>query len=335
MNETLSSDRHQQGGALVVSSAAPTGALSVFGSVDNFATAQRMAKALASSTLVPSAYQGEAGMGNCLIAMEVASRTGASVLAVMQSLNVIEGRPGWSSQYVIAAINTCGRFAPLRFDMQDAGEKTVQYEYWSGPRGQREKKTGQQKLQDKQCIAWTVERGILLPPNVRTLDQAREANVPVIEGPPVTFEIAVREGWWHRSGSKWQTMPDLMLTYRAAAFFGRIHAPDVLMGMHTADEVEDIIDVTPRPVNDNVPPAATPKPAAPAAATIDGEATPAASEPRAPHPAAAAAKRAKKQAAEPAPSAPAPAAAAAEKQPQADAQPPAQQEGGQESGEFF
>lgn len=225
---------------------ANNGALSVFASVDNFANAQRMAKALASSTLVPEAYRGEAGMGNCLIAMEVASTHRASVLAVMQSLNVIEGRPSWSSQYVIAAINSCGRFAPLRFDFKDGGTKKVPYTYWDGPRNNREKKTGQQELIDKRCIAWTVERGIILPPNVRTLDQAKAADVPVIEGPPVSYEIAVMEGWWHRGGSKWQTMPELMLTYRAGAFFGRIHAPDVLMGMHTEDEMRDIIDVTPK-----------------------------------------------------------------------------------------
>ena len=35
-------------------------------------------------------------------------------------------------------------------------------------------------------------------------------------------------------------MPDLMLRYRAATFFGRLYAPDLLMGMQTADESMDI-----------------------------------------------------------------------------------------------
>ena len=35
-------------------------------------------------------------------------------------------------------------------------------------------------------------------------------------------------------------MPELMLRYRAATFFGRLYAPDILMGMRTAEELGDI-----------------------------------------------------------------------------------------------
>jgi hypothetical protein len=57
--------------------------------------------------------------------------------------------------------------------------------------------------------------------------------------------MAVIEGWFSKSGSKWQTMPDLMLRYRAATFFCRLYAPEVTMGFQTAEEVQDVIDVTP------------------------------------------------------------------------------------------
>ena len=43
-------------------------------------------------------------------------------------------------------------------------------------------------------------------------------------------------------------MPELMLHYRAASFFGGLYAPEVLMGMQTTEEVNDIgiqKDVTP------------------------------------------------------------------------------------------
>jgi hypothetical protein len=59
--------------------------------------------------------------------------------------------------------------------------------------------------------------------------------------------MAKREGWYSRRDkygnetSKWQTMPELMLRYRAAAFFGRLYAPEILMGMQANDEVEDIV----------------------------------------------------------------------------------------------
>ena len=52
--------------------------------------------------------------------------------------------------------------------------------------------------------------------------------------------MAKKEGWHGRKGSKWQTLPDLMLRYRSAAFFARLYAADLVLGMHTTDEAEDI-----------------------------------------------------------------------------------------------
>lgn len=247
------------GGGQTVSVQQPSGTLSAFSSIEAFENGQRMAKALAASAFVPEAYRGDGGIGNCLIAMEVASRTGASILAVVQNLDVIEGRPGWRSQFIIAAINSCGRFSPLRYDLRDAGRKSLEYEFWSGPKGNRSKQRGKMDLADRECIAWTTERGFVLPPNIRTLDQARTAELPVLESPPVSLSMAVNEGWYHRTGSKWQTMPELMLRYRAAAFFGRLYAPDILMGMSTAEEVEDIRAHTATPIDAQVLEAQTPR----------------------------------------------------------------------------
>ena len=75
--------------------------LLAFSSIENFEKAQRMAKALSTSELVPAMYKGEKGIANCLIAMEVSARTGSSILAVVQNLNVIQGRPSWSSSGVV------------------------------------------------------------------------------------------------------------------------------------------------------------------------------------------------------------------------------------------
>lgn len=49
----------------------------------------------------------------------------------------------------------------------------------------------------------------------------------------------MQKGWFSKDGSKWRTMPELMLRYRAASFFGRLYAPDILYGMQTTEEVED------------------------------------------------------------------------------------------------
>jgi len=62
----------------------------------------------------------------------------------------------------------------------------------------------------------------------------------VVEGPPVSMQMAQDEGWSTKAGSKWKTMPDLMLRYRSAAFFARTVAPEVAMGMHTPEEVSDM-----------------------------------------------------------------------------------------------
>ena len=74
-----------------------------------------------------------------------------------------------------------------------------------------------------------------------------KATGDLIEGPAVSMGMAKAEGWSTKNGSKWLTMPELMLRYRAAAFFARLYAPDITLGMQTAEEVQDIeIDVTPR-----------------------------------------------------------------------------------------
>ena len=43
-------------------------------------------------------------------------------------------------------------------------------------------------------------------------------------------------------------MPELMMRYRAAAFFGRLYAPEITMGMHSVEEIIDIQHEEPSPV---------------------------------------------------------------------------------------
>lgn len=60
----------------------------------------------------------------------------------------------------------------------------------------------------------------------------------VIEGTEVTIGMAKAEGW--TSNKKWINMPELMLAYRAAAFFARVYCPEILMGVAVEGEIEDI-----------------------------------------------------------------------------------------------
>lgn len=172
-----------------------------FGSLQSFELIQRAAKLLASSSLIPKEYQ--QNIPNCVIALNMAQRLGADPLMVMQNLYVVHGRPGWSSQFLIASFNQCGRFSAMRFEFFGDRNK----DYWG-------------------CRAWAIEKDT----DTR------------IEGADVTIAIAKSEGWYGRNGSKWKNMPQQMLMYRAASWFVRAYAPEISMGLQTAEEIHDVFD---------------------------------------------------------------------------------------------
>lgn len=204
---------------------------------------QRVAKALSASTLVPVQYRAfvekkergkvvghetnGAGLPNCIVALNMAQRMNADPLMVMQNLYVIEGRPSWSSQFIIAAINSCGRFSPLRFDLSEPGkEEEVSYEVPVWTNGNKSMQKRKAKVVHRTCTAWVIEK--------ETGDR--------LDGPTVSMQMAIDEGWLTKNGSKWLTMPDVMLRYRAASLLGRLYAPELLMGLQTVEEVADYIE---------------------------------------------------------------------------------------------
>lgn len=172
-----------------------------FSDLASFELLQRAAKLLASATLVPETYRGN--LPDCVIALNMAQRIGADPLMVMQNLHIVKGKPGWSSQFLIATFNQCGRFSSLRYK-------------WSGEKGK----------DSWGCRAWAVEKGT----NER------------IEGAEVTMALAKAEQWIDKSGSKWKTMPEQMLMYRAASWFIRAYAPEIAMGLQTTEELVDVYD---------------------------------------------------------------------------------------------
>jgi len=227
-----------------------------FGTLQSFELMQRAAKLLANSTLVPPAYrffieernggfkENHAALSNCVVALNMSQRMGADPLMVMQNLYIVEGRPAWSSQYIIAAINNCGRYSPLRFDLSEPGpEQEVEYQVveWRRPspntKAERTVITKKIKIRNQTCRAWAIEK------------ETKER----LESPVVSIEMAVKEGWFGKNGSKWQTMQEVMLRYRAASFFGKIYAPELLMGLQTAEEAADIIDIVEEPRVSPVP----------------------------------------------------------------------------------
>lgn len=173
-----------------------SGMMSIFADPHTFAAAMQMADALSKSTIIPRDYQGNPS--NCLIAVEMSARMNASPMMVMQHLFVVNGRPAWSSQWIVAMINQSRKY-----------KTELQYEFGNAPEDG-----------GLSCYAWAIDQ------------QGHR-----VEGPKITMKMAEAEGWLNKNGSKWKTMPQVMIQYRAASFFGRKNCPDMIMGIYSREEV--------------------------------------------------------------------------------------------------
>lgn len=208
----------------------------------------RVANMLCSSSLVPVAYRkvkeikeygqvtgwedNPAALANCAVALNMAHRMNADPLLIMQNLHIIEGRPSWSSPFIIASINSCGRYNSLDYELSAPGEP-VEVEY-SATEWINKKKTEVKKtvtVRHQTCVAYTTEK----------------STGKRLESPLISIQIAIDEGWLTKKGSKWQTMPELMLRYRCASFFGRLYAPELLMGLQSTEELEDFMPSSQQP----------------------------------------------------------------------------------------
>ena len=189
----------------------------------NLEDAQRAAMMLCSSDLVPEMYRiggrmsggaqqtREKAVANCLIALDMSQRMNANPLMIMQNLYIVQGKPGWSSSFLISTVNTCGRYKPLRFKKGVEGEVEL----------------AGKKVPNWTCTAYTSEKG----------------SDDVLEGATISMAMAKAEGWTAKNGSKWLTMPEQMLMYRAASFWVRTYAPELSNGMKTAEEWQDAVVV--------------------------------------------------------------------------------------------
>ena len=138
---------------------------------------------------------------DCAIAVDIANRMGVSPMFVMQNLWVVRGIPSWSGQACMGIIKGSGRYKNVKYNM-----------------------TGDKDKDSWGCYVSAIE--------VATGEE--------IQGAEVTIGTAKKEGWYGKSGSKWQTLPEMMLRYRAATFFARLYCPNELMGFKVEGEVEDV-----------------------------------------------------------------------------------------------
>ena len=228
----------------------------------------------AKSDFIPDHFKNRPN--NCFIAVEIATRLRMSELMVMQNLGVVHGKLGFAGQFVIGAINAAKIFDDrLRFQIQSANA--------AGNLVDNSDASAFDKTFTIRAYALTKGKAVV--------------------GPWIDWNVVASEGWDIdkplRDGggtirSKWNTMPDLMFRYRAASWFGRTVCPEVLLGLQTVEEIEDVVGQEETPRNEQQPVrtgmrSATPQPARPAAPTpAQPQAAPAPVQQAAPQPAPAA-----------------------------------------------
>lgn len=198
-----------------------------------FDLAQRTAKLMAASTFVPTSYKDS--VPNCFIAQEIARRLDINVLMVMQNLYIPPGGiPAWKSQFLVAMAN------PFLVGPMD----------WEITVLKPEKVSVEVKVTRDRAEGGKLERWDMPNISVRAYGTFR-SDGKVRYGTPATTTMAVMEGWTRNP--KYQSMPELMMSWRAAAFFVRAYFPDRLFGFYTEDEIdqdkriEQAIKINPAP----------------------------------------------------------------------------------------
>lgn len=185
----------------------------IINTMNNYKDNWNMAVQLSKSDLVPDTFKNKPE--NCVIALGIAQQTNLPPYTIMNNLNIVRGRASFSGSFCKTLVERTGKY--LSLDIKYFGEK------------------------GKDTFGAYMEA-------VR-----KDGNI--IKGPEVTIDMAKKEGWYSKKDkygketSKWTTMPDLMLAYRATAFFARVYEPSALNGVYTTDELEDIYSA-PREVED-------------------------------------------------------------------------------------
>lgn len=161
----------------------------------------KTAQRFANSGIVPTIFRGKPD--DCFIALQMAARMKADPMMLMSAAYIVHGKLGFESKLATGLINQSGLMLG-RMKFRTRGEDP--------------------KAEDYACQAYGTDR---------------ETGEDV-SGEWITWALVRGEGWDSKTGSKWLTMPGQMFHYRASIFFIRRHYPEVLLGMQTTDELQDI-----------------------------------------------------------------------------------------------
>lgn len=162
----------------------------------------KFAQFLSTSDIIPDVFKNKPA--NVLIACQLAQRMNVPAMEVMQNIYVVHGNPTFKTSYLIARANESGIFT-----------QPIQYEISGGNQNKTITAYSYLKCSGKRAAA------------------------------TVSMEMAHEEGWTkdNRLGkSKYRSMPEHMLCFRAAAFLIRRYAPQISLGFQTKEEIDDTTD---------------------------------------------------------------------------------------------
>lgn len=200
---------------------------SIYFNVALFEQVQRVATMFAKSTMVPDEFKGN--VGNCMIALNYAYRLRADEFMVMQCLYNVHGKPGIEGKLVEAIINQSGKYSePLEYEWLDPEDKITE----------RQNVLKADVPSEYGCQAFTIDK----------------KNGKRVTGPKITWQLVKGNGWYDNKGpdktvesNKWRTMPEMMFYYRCASWFANKNCPELKLGMHTVEELQDIIEMQKMP----------------------------------------------------------------------------------------
>lgn len=137
---------------------------------------------------------------NILLCMGMSEKMGLDLITVVNNLQMVMGHQEWKGSFIPVLIEKTGKYTDLEFNF--VGKET------------------------DDTFGCYLEA-------TRTRDGKR------IKGTTITIAMAKQEGWYSRN-SKWKTMPQQLLIYRASTFFARAYCAAALNGISTEGETSDI-----------------------------------------------------------------------------------------------
>jgi hypothetical protein len=184
-----------------------------------FQEKMELAKVYASSTLVPAIYRDNSS--NCFIAIEIAKRQfDMDPMQIMQNMYPMEiKKKNAASDFKFCITTSLAISFAIQSGFLSPGTTII---YSEKGVGDTLSVTASMLLKNQETISYTV-----------------------------SMATAKKSGWSEKRKQdggffvpeQWKNFPELMLRYRAATLLIRTHIPQVLLGCHTKEEIEDIKDI--------------------------------------------------------------------------------------------